>query len=302
MREGAHRQTVGSKRDQVDQSFETHVSGSGASAPAAGIEKNNGRCFCSYCEAELNAFYYFCLRCGTPYTRPDNVLPPKQTPYINDEQRIKINAPHAMPLFWSYLGAILATIVIGQVFQVSEDPGGLLIIAMALTTFVTVLFAVLHWPTLAVQLKRTGFDKLEGWMALAAVLPLIVVATAYVSFIEAIAPAGFVENPLADLNLSWGALVLVMCVYPAVTEELGFRGLLQHWLAAALGPRKALLLASALFAGIHISVAGFPILFLGGLLMGWAKQETKSLYPSMAIHFTYNFVMLWQYCGQQVSG
>ena len=73
------------------------------------------------------------------------------------------------------------------------------------------------------------------------------------------------------------ALVFSFCVFPAVTEEIAFRGLLQHWLQLAIKPIHAMTVASALFAAVHFSVLSFPYLLLAGMLMGWTKYKTGSL-------------------------
>jgi membrane protease YdiL (CAAX protease family) len=52
------------------------------------------------------------------------------------------------------------------------------------------------------------------------------------------------------------------------------------------------IVASALFAGMHFSVISFPYLFLVGMLLGWTKWKTQSLYPSMLIHFLHNLIVI----------
>jgi uncharacterized protein len=252
----------------------------------------NRPAFCSYCNAELNPFYYFCLRCATPYTSAKSVLPPEQTPYINDRQRVALKAPHASALFWSYFSVIFFTYIIGAAFQIDDNPAELMILAAVLIALVTLIFGVMHWTALKVQFGRFGFNRWEAWAGVAAVVPMVLLALGYQYFIEMITPVECAGKSIEDLGLSRGGVLLMFCVFPAITEEIAFRGLLQHWLRAAIGPQKALLIASALFAGLHLSIATFPVLFLMGMLMGWTKQRTGSLYPSMLIHFSYNLVII----------
>jgi membrane protease YdiL (CAAX protease family) len=87
-------------------------------------------------------------------------------------------------------------------------------------------------------------------------------------------------------------MVLTFCIFPAIVEEIAYRGLVQHWLQAVLPAWKALVVASFLFAITHLSVISCPYLFLVGCLLGWAKLRTGSLYPSMLIHFVHNFVVI----------
>ena len=87
-------------------------------------------------------------------------------------------------------------------------------------------------------------------------------------------------------------MIVLFCLFPAVVEEIAFRGLVQHWLQTAISPLKAMLPASALFTALHFSVLGAPYLFMVGMLLGWAKWKTGSLYPSMVIHFLHNLVVI----------
>ena len=91
-----------------------------------------------------------------------------------------------------------------------------------------------------------------------------------------------------------GALVLLAhrYVFPALTEEVAFRGLLQHWLHVAVRATTAIVLASALFAAMHFSVISFPYLFAVGLLLGWMRWRTGSLWPPIVAHFLHNLVVL----------
>ena len=60
----------------------------------------------------------------------------------------------------------------------------------------------------------------------------------------------------------------------------------------AVAPRTAITLSAGLFALMHFSVLSAPYLFLVGLLLGWARWRTGSLYPSMVAHFVHNLVVL----------
>jgi membrane protease YdiL (CAAX protease family) len=43
---------------------------------------------------------------------------------------------------------------------------------------------------------------------------------------------------------------------------------------------------------LHFSVLSAPYLLLVGMLLGWAKLKTGSLYPTMLIHFLHNFIVI----------
>jgi membrane protease YdiL (CAAX protease family) len=43
---------------------------------------------------------------------------------------------------------------------------------------------------------------------------------------------------------------------------------------------------------MHFSIISFPYLFCVGMLLGWTKLKTGSLYPSMLIHFLHNLAVI----------
>ena len=88
-------------------------------------------------------------------------------------------------------------------------------------------------------------------------------------------------------------LLFSMCIIPAIFEEIAFRGLLQRWLMAAFSHKKALALTAALFSLLHFSIVSFPYLFMLGLLFGYIKWKTESLYPVIILHFIHNFIVVF---------
>jgi membrane protease YdiL (CAAX protease family) len=245
---------------------------------------------CAYCGAPLHPNFYFCLACATPYQGVEAVLPVPVPPYLSDGQLIARKAPGVWPLFWTYCGVILGSWILALAFRRDQQAIALVISSLAMLV-ATLVFGALHWPSLAVQLKRFGFFRWEAYAGLAALAPLLAVNYFYHGWLRSLVGERG-ESGLQSLGLSWSAMVVLICVFPAVLEETAFRGLIQHWLQTAITPLKALVLASALFTALHCSLVSAPYLFAVGMLLGWVKQKTGSLYPSMLIHFLHNFVVL----------
>ena len=84
-------------------------------------------------------------------------------------------------------------------------------------------------------------------------------------------------------------------LFPAVTEELIFRGILFRWIEAFGGSWAALLLTSALFGAAHLhnpdasAVAAVGIAFEAGVMLGAAYMLTRSLWLPMGLHAAWNF-------------
>jgi membrane protease YdiL (CAAX protease family) len=84
--------------------------------------------------------------------------------------------------------------------------------------------------------------------------------------------------------------VVVTLVAPAV-EELTYRGLgislLLPW-----GAVLAIGATGLLFGAAHGLLVALPILTAFGLVVGWLRVRTNSVYPGMALHGTFNAIAL----------
>ena len=83
-------------------------------------------------------------------------------------------------------------------------------------------------------------------------------------------------------------------LFPAVAEELLFRGILFRWIEPFGGTWAALIISSALFGASHLQnpngswLAAVGIALEGGLLLGGAYMLTKRLWVPMGIHAAWN--------------
>src|SRR5262249_20074515 len=155
-------------------------------------------------------------------------------------------------------------------------------------------YTVRYWTSLRVQLAQFGFLSGSAWIAIAILAPMLAINYGYHHFIMSLVdqPRDNFLMMLKDAGITKGGLILLICVFPAITEEIAFRGLIQHWLQTAVRPWRAIVLASAMFTVMHFSIVSAPYLFALGMLLGWAKWKSGSLYPSMLIHFVHNLVVV----------
>lgn len=91
------------------------------------------------------------------------------------------------------------------------------------------------------------------------------------------------------------AALLTSAIFPAISEELLFRGILFRWLEEFGGSWVALLLTSAFFGASHLMnphaspVAAIGIAFEAGVMLGAAYMLTRSLWLPMGLHAAWNF-------------
>lgn len=253
---------------------------------------------CRYCGAALTSAYYFCLACATPYKEPASVLAPIRPLRPTTGALVRRHAPKVATLWWTYLIVIVGSAVLLQLLAGGARLGVHMIVMDVVLLVTTVYFAITYWTSLKQQFKRVGFGHPAAWIGLGLLVPLLVLNYGYHAWLGSMAGVeeGSWIQQLREDGFSQAALVLSIAVFPALSEEIAFRGLLQHWLQVALRPARAIGIAAALFAAMHLSILSFPILFLAGALLGWVKWKTGSLYPSMLLHFLHNLavVMLFE--------
>lgn len=248
---------------------------------------------CSYCRTKLDPLYYFCTKCAMPYKDVESVLPAVRPMMVTTEMLVTRKAPGVVPLFWTYFAVVVGVAIAGDVMFPVERPELVLVMQTVALFVTTCIFAGLHWKSLAVQFKRFGFNHPAALWGLLMLFPLL--GFNYVFHGWVIREFGLehhlLTDRLRDQGLTDGALIVLMCVFPALVEETAFRGLVQHWLMTALTPWRAVALAAALFTILHFTIISAPYIFAVGVLLGWIRWKTGSLYPAMLVHFLHNLVV-----------
>ena len=109
----------------------------------------------------------------------------------------------------------------------------------------------------------------------------------------------YTEQVMALSNLkSWGEFfmaIVIMAFFPALFEEIFFRGavqnLLERWWKM---PLLAILVTSLLFSLIHMSVFLFLSRAVLGFVLGLMYQRSKNLWVNIIAHFLNNTVAVIQ--------
>lgn len=85
--------------------------------------------------------------------------------------------------------------------------------------------------------------------------------------------------------------IFFICVIPAVTEELFFRGVLTGCLSKC-SVFVAALFSELCFALYHLSVFSFVYQFIFGVILGILRWKSNSVIPCVIAHFLNNFIIL----------
>jgi uncharacterized protein len=84
------------------------------------------------------------------------------------------------------------------------------------------------------------------------------------------------------------AFFLAVAILGPVVEELTFRGLGYGLVAAPYGVVTAVLVTGILFGLVHGLLVALPILAFFGIVVGWLRARTASVYPPMLLHMVFN--------------
>ena len=248
---------------------------------------------CSYCGSPLNYAFYFCTVCATPYRPISEVIPPVPPRPLTEGELIRQKVPNVWRVFWTYAVVIFVVLVLHYALYEGQQKVNALIFGTICILLTTVVFEVIFWRSLVVQLKQFRFLTAEVLVGFLILVLLLVVNYGYRWFIIYLLGGEDSSDVwLHESGLSGAAIFVLLCLIPGITEEIAFRGLIQHWLHTVLKPWRAILLTSALFTALHLSALIAPYIFLLGLLLGWVKWKSRSLYPSMLMHIAHNLVVV----------
>lgn len=146
--------------------------------------------------------------------------------------------------------------------------------------------AMLHWPgpfqAGLTMLAAVAYTMVGLFITLASYLTLTQLGVTVAE------PPAIVPASLTDLLLAAACAAII----PAVCEELMFRGLIQGFLSRRTSSRISLYASAALFAMLHFTLLGFPVLFVIGLLLSMLMRKGNSLPQCILFHAMYNFSVL----------
>ena len=103
------------------------------------------------------------------------------------------------------------------------------------------------------------------------------------------------QENVKDSGLGGPLLVIFAVAIAPIVEETFFRGFLFRSFRNGLGVIGAALVTGLLFGSVHVGsapVAALPLLALFGVMLALLFEQTRSLWPCILLHMTYNTVVM----------
>ena len=125
-------------------------------------------------------------------------------------------------------------------------------------------------------------------LAALALLAIWASSAALAPFLDASDEQGLVPDEWDSSRIGAFAAFFVSVTFLApIVEELTYRGL-GFTLLAPYGAWVAIFGTGVLFGAAHGLVAGLLVLSIFGVVVGWLRSKTDSVYPSMLLHGVFN--------------
>ncbi|MBU1239576.1 CPBP family intramembrane metalloprotease [Myxococcota bacterium] len=241
---------------------------------------------CPHCSAPTRENARFCGKCGASFT--GEILPRKPRPQA--ATYIQTMAP-ALYL-WGLL--VLSNVIIGLYIHFSKNTSPKSTLALlGVDSFLILLFVAIKSPRTFRLLRLPGRIPRVVLDVLGTTALLFLFIKIY-SRVLSSTGFEFMDYLPEYRNAGWPLWVpfFTIALWPALFEELTFRGLIFEKLSMVGTQREAIILSSLLFSIIHLMPAVFISHFIIGLAFCNLRVTHKSLYPSMAAHFLYNSTVL----------
>lgn len=140
------------------------------------------------------------------------------------------------------------------------------------------------------SLKKIGWRQLLKWQL--ALIAFVIVTSTLTAFSGSTVASEFmmaVYSTAVYTPLLWLAVIIAAPFF----EEMFFRGFLFVGIQnSPLGSTGAILLTSIFWSAIHIQYdyVGIATIFAAGLLFGFARIKSDSIYPCIAMHSLMNLI------------
>jgi len=231
---------------------------------------------CKTCGYALNAQSRFCPGCGTLQQEVTEAIPHHAFEYSS-----KI-------LIAFYLVQLVVCLTVNKVDAFADYRN--MVWAELFLAVWTLLFAAANWRAIVplYSFKNVRIPLLLLCAAGAIVFSLGVnFATEWLN-LEIFGQRMSYYAIYQDLEYSVPIFFLSIAVYPALFEELGFRGVMYNYVDAVAGSTNAIVISSMAFAIIHVSLLSLIWIVPFALAAAYFRYRYQTLWYGMVIHLFFN--------------
>ena len=214
---------------------------------------------------------------------------------LDRAERITADRSGVLPSLALY-AAMLGVLVVARMVTADDDRYDAVehsLLTMRVMALVVVAAAILGWRTVLPAVARVGS---ASWLVAAVLFGLATFAWSSIYADCASAALGLPRaggyEPIVAVGYGWAGAVAAVALYPAVVEELAFRGLIVPRLGRVLTGGETVLVSAVMFAALHLNVTALPVLLPVGAALAVLRRRSGSLWPCLLMHLTHNAAVL----------
>lgn len=138
----------------------------------------------------------------------------------------------------------------------------------------------------------TETKRISAWFAAIPLLAgMLAINFFYHEFLRQVLHLPLIQDEVVAQR-GWLTFVTI-CIQPAIVEEAYCRGLAMGLLRRVTTGHAAVWIAAAMFAMMHVAVLlSIPYLFLVGLLLGYLRLASGTIWLPIVVHFLHNLAVL----------
>ena len=229
---------------------------------------------CSHCDTDNTSKSRFCKKCGQP--------------------RFALSSEFGKKSVYSVM-ALYFLLLFGIIYIWFAEPGGIgwrgELYASLILAGITVVFVFFDLRDFVRYLfpSRIKWNILFGIIVFAPIFSFLVsnVVNLANRFLFNEYTDGF--NRYNDAPNPLVYAVIFTAVFPAIFEELAFRGVIFSRGRGVFSLKQTILVSSILFTFLHLSLLSFIWIFPFALLLGWLRAKYRTVFYGICVHFLHNF-------------
>jgi uncharacterized protein len=236
---------------------------------------------CPACQANIRESDSFCGNCGKAVGKVEE--------HHSNEDIFNRIAPTLLFYFANLI--VLAVYKLTPVF--GEDFDGLIAVSIIDVSMVTG-FSIYFWKSLIplFSLRSLKIHVLGATMISAIACALLVnVIADFINFSLFDEVSSYDSQFTEELAHPFLWATLLICIQPALFEELTFRGFLYNNINGVTNTMGTILITSFMFGFMHLSFISLLWLIPLGLAAAWLRSRYNTLWYGMVAHFFYNFTI-----------
>jgi membrane protease YdiL (CAAX protease family) len=204
-------------------------------------------------------------------------------------QQLYHAAPFTLATTVGLTGAAIATIYVTQIIFAMVGAVGLL--GSVVGNLLVVAVGWRYARTRGLTLADFGVRRVaRRFLAAAALLGISMwyVTLVLVLLLKATKDSSNLQELIEQAPLV--TTLLALTIFPALAEELVFRGVLARGLAARVGSVWAMLISAALFGLYHLNPPQMVSTFALGVVLAFLTLRSRSIVPALIVHVLNNMI------------